>query len=411
MGKTPAAIPPVINQEYEYVAPQLLKPHPRNARQGDRGAIYESIKANGFYGACVVQRSTGHILVGNHRYFSAVDAQLPAIPVIYVDCDDDAALRILLSDNKTSDDANYDDNALAALLAELANTDAGLAGTGFSGDDLDQLISDLANGGGMGGGGTELLTDPDAVPEDAPTRVKPGDLWRMGEHRLLCGDGAVAADVDRLLCGERPGAMVTDPPYCSGGFQEAGKKSGSIGTRGDEMIANDTLSTRGYTALMKQALTLCRAGVIYVFTDWRMWVNLFDVAEGSGYGVRNMVVWDKGTPGMGRGWRSQHELILVGMKVTQPFDPHKAQGNVIGAQRTGNKLHPTEKPVSLIETLLDVTDMARTVYDPFGGSGTTLIACEKMGRTAYLCELSPTFCDTILARWEAATGKTAELVT
>jgi DNA modification methylase len=128
-----------------------------------------------------------------------------------------------------------------------------------------------------------------------------------GGHRLLCGDSTVATDVERVLGGVKIDMLLTDPPYCSGGFQEAGKAAGSVGTRGTEMIANDTLSTRGYMALMKATIPTLAAGVVYVFTDWRMWINIFDVVESSGYGVRNMIVWDKGTPGMGAGWRMQHD--------------------------------------------------------------------------------------------------------
>jgi len=229
-------------------------------------------------------------------------------------------------------------------------------------------------------------------------KVKRGDLWRIGEHRLLCGDSTVREDVERVMGGEKADCILTDPPYCSGGFQEAGKKSGSIGTRGEEMIANDTLSTRGYVALMKSVLSIGECGIAYIFTDWRMWVNLFDVCESSGYGVRNMVVWDKQNPGMGRGWRSQHELIMAAMRVTQPFDPHKAQGNVIQSDRTGNILHPTEKPIDLLQKILDVTDIAKVIYDPFCGSGPVLVACENLKRRGRAIEISPTYCAVTLQR-------------
>ena len=120
-----------------------------------------------------------------------------------------------------------------------------------------------------------------------------------------------------------------------------------------------------------------------------------------------MIVWNKGTPGMGMGWRAQHEICLFAVRQTVKFDGHKAQGNVITCNRSGNEFHPTQKPVELIEKILEVSDMAGTVYDPFGGSGTTLIACEKLGRSALLCELSPDFCDVIVQRWENLTGQDA----
>lgn len=133
----------VSEQEYTLVALKALKPHPQNPRQGDIGAIYQSIEANGFYGAVVAQRSTGYILAGNHRYKAAKRAGLSQVPVIWLDVDDDRALRILLADNRTNDLASYDNDALAAILSELAES-SDLVGTGYTGDDLDDLLADLA---------------------------------------------------------------------------------------------------------------------------------------------------------------------------------------------------------------------------------------------------------------------------
>jgi DNA modification methylase len=162
-------------------------------------------------------------------------------------------------------------------------------------------------------------------------------------------------------------------------------------------------------ALIRTCLNQWNPKLAYIFTDWRMWVNLFDVAESSGYGVRNMIVWDKGTPGMGVGWRSQHELVLCGVKVSRPFNPHKAQGNVIQSTRTGNPNHPTEKPVDLMETLIGVNDMAEHVLDTFSGSGTTFIAAHRQGRQCYGLELSDAYASVILTRCEAE-GLTCELL-
>lgn len=131
------------NQEYAQAKLGELKPHPRNPRQGDVGAIYQSIEANGFYGAIVAQRSTGYILAGNHRYKAAAEAGAKSVPVIWVDVDDETAVRVLLADNRTNDVASYDNAVLAEILTELASG-PGLEGTGYDGDDLDQLLTDLA---------------------------------------------------------------------------------------------------------------------------------------------------------------------------------------------------------------------------------------------------------------------------
>jgi DNA modification methylase len=132
--------------------------------------------------------------------------------------------------------------------------------------------------------------------------------------------------------------------------------------------------------------------------------------ESVGFGVRNMIVWDKGTPGMGVGWRSQHEICMMASRSAQKFSPHKAQGNVIKCARTGNINHPTEKPVELIAKIIDVTDFAEEIYDPFAGSGTTLIACEQLQRKCYAMELDPAYVDVIINRWEDMTGQKAELI-
>jgi len=289
------------------------------------------------------------------------------------------------------------------LLADV-NAGVDLAAM-FKADEIAELLAGVK-------GGAEADAEPqiDQAEElNKKWQVKTGDLWKIGAHRLLCGDSTKAADVARVMGGGGADCVLTDPPYSSGGFQEAGRSSGSIGTTGPNgkghAIANDTLSSRGYMALMKSVLGHTNAGVAYIFTDWRMWVNLFDICESSGFGVRNMIVWDKGAPGMGRGWRSQHELVLAAMRVTQPFDPKKAQGNVIQSDRTGNKLHPTQKPVDLLEKILDVTDMAEVIYDPFAGSGGTMVACENLGRKCRAIELGPAFCAVILERMAQAFPK------
>ena len=259
-----------------------------------------------------------------------------------------------------------------------------------------------------GGGEQSKKIKPGQMVEK---RVTIGDVWQLGQHRLVCGDSTIKSDVQKLFNGNQPFCIVTDPPYCSGGFQESGKKSGSIGTRETITIANDTLSTRGYMALIKSVLSVAGdVAIAYIFTDWRMFINLFDVVESSGFGVRNMIVWDKGTPGMGVGWRSQHEIVLMASRSAIKFNPHKACGNVISCQRTGNLWHPTEKPVELISKIVDVTDFAKIIYDPFGGSGTTLIACEQLGRECFVMELDPHYCDVIIDRWEQFTGKKAKRI-
>ena len=376
-----------------------MQPYERNARihsdmQVDQ--IAASIKAFGFAVPILIDVSNT-VIAGHGRLEAAKQLGLDEVPVMVAKGWSAKQIKAYrLADNQLALNAAWDVKLLAAELGELTDMQDLI---GFSDDELHAILN-----------GRQGLTDPDeAPPLPAEPTTRKGDLWICGKHRVLCGDSTSAADVSTLLGGTKIDMVLTDPPYCSGGFQEAGKGAGSVGTRGTEMVANDTLSTRGYMALMRAVIPQFAAGVVYVFTDWRMWINLFDVVESSGYGVRNMVVWDKGTPGMGAGWRMQHELIMCGIRVKSPFNPKKAQGNVIQSKRTGNILHAVEKPVDLLQTIIEVTDQAKTIADPFCGSGPTLIAGELTGRSVYGMELMPGYCDVAVQRWQDFTGEKAQL--
>src|SRR5690606_1183211 len=211
----------ILNQSVELVSLDKLRPHPKNPRQGDVGAIHESIEHNGFYGVVVAQRSTGYILAGNHRYMAAEHAGATAIPVAWVDVDDDAALRILLADNRTNDLASYDDHALAELLQGLMTETGTLDGTGYDGDVLDELLAEL----GIGQDAPDASEDPGAQIDRAEELrekwgTERGQIWAIPSktvpgrsHRLMCGDSTSAEDVGRLLRDDKPRLMVTDPPY------------------------------------------------------------------------------------------------------------------------------------------------------------------------------------------------------
>ena len=233
-------------------------------------------------------------------------------------------------------------------------------------------------------------------------------MWLLGDHRLLCGDCTNAGDVARALDAQHF-ITVTDPPYCSGGSQEAQKGAGTWGN-----IASDSLSTRGYQKLIESVLSHIHPQAVYIFTDWRMWTALFDVVEAKGHAVRSMLVWAKESPGMGGLWRTQHELVLFGSRENQAKRKGKASvGNILRANRTGNLLHYTEKPVSLISNIInnDGTATHRVnapVYDPFVGSGTTIIACEQLDRRCYAIEIESKYVDVCVERWEQFTGNKAK---
>lgn len=210
--------------------------------------------------------------------------------------------------------------------------------------------------------------------------------------------------------------IITDPPYSSGGFQDAGKGGGSIGTAREVLevdaernvrrvsvspkIAGDTYSTRGYLRLMRTMLQATKASECYVFTDWRMWVYTFDAVEDGGFRVRNMIVWNKGYAGMGVKWKAQHELICWGAR--RSFEPGWGQGNVLTVPRSGNIYHPTEKPVLLIEMLLAACLREQVILDPFLGSGSTGVAAINRGHKFVGIEIDEAHFATACQRIDAA---------
>jgi len=386
----------------EYVPVTALRPYEGNARTHSPDQVAQlaaAIQAFGWTNPILVDEDS-NIIAGHGRLAAALEVGLLEVPIIrLVGLTAQQKRALALADNKLALNAGWDEKLLVAELQGLGDLQPLV---GFSDEELLRLF----NGGNSG------LTDPDEVP-DAPAVpvTQPGDVWRLGRHRLGCGDATLQEHVARIVDGLSIDLLLTDPPYCSGGFQESGRAGGSVGTNAThKQIANDRLSSRGYQALLKTAFSHFGAPYLYAFTDWRMWVWLFDVAESSGYGVRSMICWDKGTPGMGRGWRSQHELILWAAKAAPPFDKHASgQGNVLRCKRTGNKHHTTEKPVEIVASLLATAPFAQTVADPFVGSGTTIIACEQVGRTAVGMEMDAAYVDVCITRWQNFTGEQATL--
>lgn len=392
---------------------ESLTPYARNARTHSEEQVRElaaSIKEFGWTTPVLIT-GAGEIIAGHGRVLAAQNLGLPKVPCIVADHLSEAQRRAyVLADNQLALNAGWDQDLLAEELRALQAEDFDLELTGFDDRELAEMLM------------PELDDEADGKPANAKESAAPpppaipvtaaGDIWQLGRHRVMCGDSTSEAQIQCLLDGKVPDLVCTDPPYCSGGFQEAGKSAGSVGTGAvHKQVANDTLSTRGYTRLLAAAFANCGASFLYAFTDWRMWVHLFDVAETAGFGVRSMIVWDKGTPGMGRGWRAQHELVLWACKKTPPFDKHASGvGNVIQAKRTGNKHHTTEKPVELMAALLRNVPFVKAAVDPFNGSGTTLMACEQVGVAGYGMELDPLYVDVTVRRWQQFTGRQAKLV-
>ena len=392
-----------------------LVPNPKNPNQHPDSQIQllgRIIRQTGWRQPITVSKRSGFIVKGHGRLSAALLEGIKEAPVDYQNYTNNAEeYADLVADNRIAELAETDNRLLADIFAEIDTGEIPMELTGYTEDEVESLVTALSEAL------HNDLHEPDDIPEPPEpdqTVTQKGDLWILGRHRVVCGSSTNAADMGLLLDGAHPEILLTDPPYCSGGFQESGRSSGSIGTKrydkdGKEIavtIANDTLSTRGYQSLMREVLQNFDGLVAYIFTDWRMWVYLFDIVETAGLGVKNMLVWNKKSPGMGMGWRTQHELVMFAHRTKPKWDNHKGYGNVLEATRSGNELHPTQKPVEILEKLLDNTDWAKGVLDTFGGSGTTLIAAESVGQASFIMEMEPRFVDVIVRRYIKTTGKT-----
>ena len=391
-----------------------LVPNPKNPNQHPDTQIQilgRIIRQTGWRQPITVSKRSGFIVKGHGRLSVALLEGMKQAPVDYQNYTNEAEeYADLVADNRIAELAETDNKLLADIFADIDTGEIPMELTGYTEGEVQSLVTALSEAL------HNDLSEPDDIPETPKAETiisQKGDLWIIGRHRVMCGSCTNRADMDLLLNGAHPEILLTDPPYCSGGFQERGRTSGSIGTKRKDgkavTIANDTLSTRGYQALMREVLQNFDGLVAYIFTDWRMWNYLFDIVESSGLGVRNMIVWNKKAIGMGSGWRTQHELIMFAHRTKPKWDNHKGYGNVLEATRSGNELHPTQKPVEILEKLLDNTRWAEGVLDTFGGSGTSLIAAESIGQQAFLMEMEPVFVDTIVKRYIKTTGETTEI--
>lgn len=331
------------------------------------------------------------------------------VPVQWVDVTPEEELRILVVDNRTTRIGQDDTTKITDILAELANTPIGLDGTGYGAADLDALIDELA---GMTEP-AELLTDPDEVPEEVETRCKAGDLWILGRHRLLCGDSTSVDDVARLMDGAVAEMMFTDPPYgvdYSGGIQFM--KDGTSKTNNREKLAHDD-STAIYADFLPVALSAVDGPCYMWFSDSKI-KDVYDSIYNNQCEIHALIIWHKTNAtyaAMNAQYKQRHEpcLYFKPKGSTLRWCGETTEATVWNQDRDGiNEFHPTQKPIALASKAIG-NHNAKTVLEMFGGSGSTLIACEQLGRKCYAMEISPKYCDVIIQRWENATGQKAIL--
>lgn len=379
-----------------------LTPYRSNPRQGNVDLIAESLEHLGQYRPIVVNRGThtgrpNEVLAGNHTLQAAVQLGWDSIDVHWVDVDDDTAARIVLVDNRSNDLAGYDNQVLAELLQELPN----LAATGYNSDDLDALLAENL---------PPVPPDPDETPPLPVEPIsRPGDLWVLGKHRVLCGDATSMDDLARLVL-EPADCLWTDPPY---GVDYVGKTKDALTIQNDGASGLPALLYDAFTA----AVTVLRPGApCYVAHADTERITFETAMRDAGLVVRQNLVWVKNTIVMGRSdYHYQHEPILYGFtsggegrlgRGGKRWYGDNAQTTVIRANKPpANREHPTMKPVALIQAMLDNSCRpGGTVLDLFGGSGSTLIAAHITGRAARISELDPRYVDVICRRYQEVTG-------
>ncbi len=386
---------------------ERLLPYIRNARTHSEAQIAQiaaSIAEFGFT-APILAGSDGVIVAGHGRLAAARKLGLASVPVVVLEHLTPTQRRALvIADNKIAENAGWDEELLRLELAELQEADFDLALTGFDAAELLEIMAGEETT-------AEGHTDEDAAPEVPVTPVsKPGDVWIMGKHRLLCGDSTDDASYDTLLGSERVAMIFQDPPYNVDYANTA--KDKLRGT--NRPILNDNLGD-GFQdfllAAFKPALARCN-GAVYVAMSSSELDTLQAAFRAAGGKWSTFIIWAKNTFTLGRSdYQRQNEPILYGWPegTTRHWCGDRDQGDVWHFNKPRvNDLHPTMKPVELVERAIrNSSRPGDVVLDPFGGSGTTLIAAEKSGRQARLIELDPKYVDTIVRRWQDYAGAQA----
>ena len=401
----------------EFVPVEDLKPSPKNPRTHSKKQI-EQIKKSvlefGFTVPALIDEGN-RVLAGHGRLEAAKLAGLASIPCVRVTHMSEAQKRAyVIADNQLALKAGWDEDFLAEELEALMGLEPGfdLSLTGFSIPEIDGLIANQKPEK-PGNPDDDLLPDPAKIAR----RCKLGDIFRLGPHRLICGDARDHVTISALMNGELARMVFTDPPY---NVPIKGNVGGLGKVRHEEFaMASGEMTRAEFVAFLKASFANLEAfshdgSIHFICMDWRHMGEMEEAAQGIYSELKNLVVWAKHNAGMGSFYRSQHELIFVYKKGTTPHLNNFELGQH-GRYRTNvweyagatsfkaNRLeelalHPTVKPVQMIaDAIKDVSARGDIVLDLFGGSGSTLIAAHKTGRRAYLCEYDPLYCDKIIA--------------
>lgn len=381
-----------------------LKPSEYNPRKDLQPEDEEYIKIKNSilefgYVAPVIINADMTVIGGHQRLKVLKELGYEEIQCIVVDLDKNKEKALNLALNKIS--GEWDNDKLEAILAELKETDIDMNITGFSNDEIDDILKDI-----MGSNEDDFDLE-EALEEIEEPITKVGDIWKLGKHRLLCGDSTQQEEVMRLMNNQEADMLLTDPPYNVDYEGTAGK------------IENDNMNeTEFYNLLIdafKNMHSVAKAGCpIYVFHADTEGLNFRNAFKNAGFKLAQCLVWVKNTFVMGRqDYQWKHEPILYGWKEGKAhyFIDSRSQNTVLEFDKpTRNAEHPTMKPIDLLVYLIKNSSKENNlIVDLFGGSGSSLIAAEQTNRICYTMELDPRYCDVIIKRWETLTGQKAEL--
>jgi DNA modification methylase len=404
-----------------------IVPEPNNPRlhtAAQINAIARSIEAFGFNAPILLDKAN-RVVAGHGRLEAAKRLNLEEAPVIRLEhLSEQQAKAYMLADNKLTDRSSWDDRQVAIVLKELSDIalDFEIEATGFEPPEIDLRIQSLDPPDESTDAADEFETP------DGPPVSRAGDLWALGDHRLLCGNALDSHAYGALLGGEKAAAVFTDPPY---NVRVKGHVSGKGGRKHREFpMAAGELTEDEFCQFLSGAFDLMTShsvdgATLFACMDWRHLLEIVGAIRALGCELLNLCVWVKTNGGMGSLYRSRHELVFVfgkrgrarvnnvelgkhGRNRTNVWNYPGMNSFARRGRTRGLDLHPTVKPIAMVsDAILDVTQRGDIILDPFCGSGTTILAAERTARRGYAIELDPGHVDTAIARWERMTKQTA----
>jgi DNA modification methylase len=379
-------------QNVEVIGIEKLIPYVKNSRTHSDEQVAQiaaSIKEFGFNNPVLIG-SDDVIIAGHGRVMAARKLGMLEVPCIRLGhLTETQRKAYIIADNRLALNAGWDEELLTIELNDLLADNFALDILGFDADELKNLLDPVTP--------TEGLTDEDEVPEvPEEPKTKPGDIYKLGRHRLMCGDSTSIDAVEKLMDGVSVDLVFTDPPYNVAFNGRSGKH---------DVIKNDNLSDSDFETFITEVCNTIQVldpKAYYIWCNWDFYAVLQSKLP-----YKACIVWAKNVFGMGQGYRHQHEFCLFNGKIDEVV---KNESDLWQIKKDTNYVHPTQKPVALSVRAFGNHIKLLNVLDLFGGSGSTLIGAEQTGRNCYVMELDPKYCDVIVKRWEDFTGQKAELV-